>query len=90
MDLNVALTTSKFICSNDAFLQMNNVPICVVNCSLGLFNFGIDLEREENRFAHLCKNMTKTLYINSSEKYIFIGEDSKNSDTALIEYTEKI
>lgn len=87
MDLNVALTTSKFMNSSD--VQWNNIPVCVVNCSFGFFNFGIDLEREENKLANLCESMAKTVYIDSSKKFVFIGKDPKDPDTALVEYTEK-
>jgi len=90
MELKVSLTTSKYIASNDSTdFKKDDLPICVTESSIGFFNFGVDLEREENNLANLCKSMARTVYIDSSKNYLFIGENPRDSETALVEYIEE-
>lgn len=91
-DINVALTTTKHIVVSDKpvpGLKETNTPICTANMGMGMFGFSSDLEREESNLANICFKMAKQVFIDSEKKYVFIGKDPQDPETALVEYTEE-
>jgi hypothetical protein len=70
--------------------KRENYPVCVVEMGLAMFGYGTSLEKEELRMAIICQNMARTVYIDSNKRYVFIGENPKIPDSALVEYTDEI
>jgi hypothetical protein len=88
-DIRASLTTSKFSLysidvgfNHTAFVKMN-LPICVAESHLiSLYN-----EKIEHDASIMAKEMVKEIFVDSSKKYFFIGEDHNNEMTALICYS---
>jgi hypothetical protein len=90
--VSVTLSSTRHIIQSDSSelltaLHQYDLPICVAEMGLGLINFN---ERDELGIACFCKNMAKTIYVNTEKQYVYIGDDYQEPNSALIEYTEEI
>jgi hypothetical protein len=90
--ISVSLSSTKHTLAGTSPDLINSLhqcvfPVCVAEMGLGLFGFN---ERDELGISTLCKNMAKTVYVDSEKQYVFIGENPQIPESALVEYTEQI
>ena len=94
-NLKVALTSTKHISASESIDHMllmweKDIPVCSAIIGFACFGGGAsDKEKEELFFADICKTMAKTVFIDEEKKWVFVGENPKDSETGLIDYTEK-
>lgn len=82
------MSSSKHaILTNIPELEERDIAICCAYMGCGMFGFGADKEKEEHRLSLLCKEMAKTVAISKPD--VFIGEDPKDLNSALVEYREE-
>ena len=92
-DIKVALSSTGYTLQFDGppelleLLKSHNYPVCVADMGMALIGWTNGLEREELRLAELCKEMAKTVFVDSEKRYVFIGEDPEDPETRLVEYT---
>jgi hypothetical protein len=88
-DINVALTTTRYIVQSDTDFPKFEIPICVATVGLGMLGFSPhEFEREEHNFSQICMNMAKIVHIDIEKQWVFIGEVPTDVETGLIDYTE--
>jgi hypothetical protein len=71
-------------------IRSQDYPVCAAQMCMGLYGWGPDLEHQEHFMANMCKNMAKTVFVDSKKRYVFVGEDPDIPDSGLIEYTDEI
>lgn len=89
--IRVALTTTKYVANSmvpEEKLKRDNIPVCVAECGMAVFA-GPDKEYMEHVIAQGCKKMAKTVSIDSRNRTVFIGEDPRDLQSALVEYKEE-
>lgn len=64
-----------------------NIPVCIAEMGLMMYNFGHDAEAFEHSFAQSAKSMVKAVAIYPDKRTIFIGEDPRVLETAMVDYT---
>lgn len=86
--LNVALSTTDYLAVGSEALKELSLPVCVADMSMGLFGFP-NVENFEHFCSEICKDMAKTVVINSEKHTVFIGEDPSDEDSALVFFDEE-
>lgn len=90
--ITVSLSSTQHITQSDSSEILSSfhkldIPVCAAEIGLGLFGFS---ERDELGVASLCLDMAKTVFIDIKKRYVFIGQDPQDTNSALIEYTEQL
>ena len=91
-DIQVALSSTGHLVQVEGppeltkLLKDYNYPVCVADIGLGLIGWGKDQERQELRLAQMCKEMAKTVFVDSKRRYVFVGKDPEIPESGLIEY----
>lgn len=94
-DILVSLTTTGFLAESDVGekqetgLWKANVPVCIAEIGLMMFNFDQDREKFEHSLAESAKQMAKKIAVYPEKRTIFIGEDPEKLETAMVDYTEE-
>ncbi len=90
--INVYLSTTRHALDCSTRLedfQEADCPVCTADVHLGMIGFGGDLEKTENQYSQIMLKMAQTVYVNSKEKSLYVGEDPVNMDSGgLIIYQE--
>jgi hypothetical protein len=92
-DIQVCLTTSSYILAGKNIpenFEKYGIPVCTAEIGLGMFGYtGSEKEREEFVFGQICKKMAKEVFVDIEKRWVFVGEDHKDPETGLIDYTEQ-
>lgn len=95
-DITVYLTTSKYAVLSDLddasfeTFKALDIPVCVSSFCMLMFNSTPhELEIFENQWSKIAQDMAKIVVIDSKKLSLYIGEEPKNENGALIEYCEE-
>jgi hypothetical protein len=91
-DIQVILSVSKNSVEildqeNSTLFKVLNIPVCVSEFCLNIEGEGS--ERLRQRFSIICRDMAKIVFVDSTKRYVFIGREPEDENTALISYYVK-
>lgn len=84
-DVKVYLSTTRHLVSlGQSNLRDLNVPVCSVITTLDRPAKRVD----KKALKRICLEMAMCVYVNAEKQYVFVGENSRDPDSSLLEYTE--
>ena len=80
-EITVFVSTSKYLIQKNV-ISNTNMPIC--SCVFKIDRLSKNIVKKKAKA--ITRNMAKTVHINPGKRYLFIGENPKYADSALVEY----